>query len=130
MHFYTVYAEELKTNNNGMTEWERVINNPLDNYFLAIDMESAKGYILSLLQGMPRFPITKEPEWNPVKLDPSDSNEDAMDWVQRLEDRQWAVEINEREYMNEMIEHDQTMAVDFLIQLWKRHPDDKVITRG
>ena len=128
MHLYTVTAAELKQDGMGVPCWVRV-RGSFDNFFLATDMESAKGHILSVLQDKPRFPITKEPEWKPVELDPSDSDEDAMDWIQRLEDRSWYIEINESEYMNEMLEIDHVMALDFLKQLWSRHPEDKVITR-
>ena len=128
MHLYTVTAAELKQNNMGVPCWT-IVEKSFDSFFLATDMESAKGHILSLLPDKPRFHITKEPEWKAVKLEPTDDDKEAMDWIQRLEDRMWYVEINEREYMEEMLEIDSQLALDFLIQLWKRHSDDKVITR-
>ena len=129
MHLYTVTAAEMKEDSQGVPGWV-IVKDSFDNFFLATDMESAKGHILLLLQDKPRFPITKDPEWKPVKLDPSDADGDAMDWIQRLEDRMWHVEIHEREYMEEMLEIDTRLALDFLTQLWERHPDDKVITRA
>lgn len=130
MNFYTTRIDELKVDASGVPVWVTVREN-LDRYLLAADMDSAKEYILGVLRDKPRYPFTYEtPVWKGAKLDDDDPDEEEMEWIQIHTERTWRVEVNEREYIKEILELDESVAIDFLKAYAKLHPETKVVPWG